>query len=155
MGKLVKPSPCMVYEEKFGPIVVVLNYFLLPYFPTYMYLYPVTDPSPSPSPNIGRNTEGAVIELSVGLPLGFLLIAAVLVAIVVIIVLRIHMLRKKKMPTIPVDIYETLERPQVPQSSKPEHKVGGSPQLPPHMDTITTDVNVAYASSIEIHSNAS
>ena len=147
----------MVYEEKFGPIVVVLNYFLLPYFPTYMYLYPVTDPSPSPSPspspNIGRNTEGAVIQLSVGLPLGFLLIAAVVVAIVVIIVLRIHILGKKKMPTIPVDVYETLERPQVPQSSKPGHKVVGSPQLPPHMDTIATDVNAAYASSIEIHSN--
>ena len=151
MGKLSNPF----HGIWFGPIVVVLNLLPPPYFPTYMYLYPVTDPSPSPSPNIGQNTEATVIQLSVGLPLGFLLIVSVPVAIVVIIVLRIHILGKKKKPTIPVDVYETLERPQLPPSSKLEHGVVSSPQLPSHMDTITTDVNAAYASSIEIHSNAS
>lgn len=89
-----------------------------------------------------------------GLPIGFLLIVSVPVAIVVIIIVfRKQILRKKNKQAIPANLYESLEHPQLPPTSTLEHKVVGSPQQPSHMDTIITDVNEAYASSTKMQSN--
>ena len=74
------------------------------------------------------------IGFSVGLSLRILLIAAVLIVTVVRFVLCVQTSRNKG--TVPTD---------------PDDIVG--PQLPPHPDTITTDVNAAYASSIQTQPN--
>lgn len=76
-----------------------------------------------------------VIGLSVGLSLGVLLIAAVLMMTVVITILCVQTARKRKVST---DTYEIV----------------GPPQLPPRPVTITTDMNPAYATSIQTQSNA-
>lgn len=76
-----------------------------------------------------------VIGLSVGLSFGVLLIAAVLMMTVVITILCVQTARKRKVST---DIYEIV----------------GPPQLPPRPVTITTDMNPAYATSIQTQSNA-
>ena len=73
------------------------------------------------------------IGFSVELSLGVLLIAAVLT--VVITVLCVQTSRNKG--TVPTNMYDTV----------------GPPQLPPCPDTITTDVNAAYASSIQTQPN--
>ena len=76
-----------------------------------------------------------VIGLSVGLSLGVLLIAAVLMMTVVITILCVQTARKRMVST---DTYEIV----------------GPPQLPPCAVTITTDMNPAYATSIQTQSNA-
>ena len=75
------------------------------------------------------------IGFSVGLSLRILLIAAVLIVTVVRFVLCVQTSRNKG--TVPTNMYDTV-RP---------------PQLPPRPDTITTDVNAAYASSIQTQHN--
>ena len=97
-----------------------------------------------------------------GLSLGVLLIAAVLIATVVIIVLCVQTSRKKE--TIPTDAYEVsrdayeiMDLPQLPSGSdleqNHEYAVVEPQTLPSHPDTITTDMNPAYASSIKIQPN--
>ena len=77
-----------------------------------------------------------VIGLSVGLSLGVLLVAAVLIMTAVITILCVQTARKKRM--VSTDTYEIV----------------GPPQLPPRPVTITTDMNPAYATSIQTQSNA-
>ena len=94
-----------------------------------------------------------------GLSLGVLLIAAVLIATVVIIVLCVQTSRKKE--TIPTDTYEVsreiMDLPQLPSGSdleqNHEYAVVEPQTLPSHPDTITTDMNPAYASSIKTQPN--
>ena len=68
------------------------------------------------------------------LPLGALLTAAfVITAVVVVIAVCVQLSRKKE--EIPPVVYEVV----------------GPPQLPQGPDSITTDVNVAYAGTIQTH----
>jgi len=71
------------------------------------------------------------------LPLGALLTAAfVITAVVVVMAVCVQLSRKKE--EIPPVVYEVV----------------GPPQLPQGPDSITTDVNVAYAGTIQTHPNA-
>ena len=119
--------------------------------------------SPSPSATIDlppAENANSVIGLSVGLSLGVLLIAAVLT--VVIIVLCVQTSRKKERnPSdayeVSRDAYEIMDLPQLPSGSdleqSHEYAVLEPQTLPPHPDTITTDMNLAYASSIKTQPN--
>ena len=90
-----------------------------------------------------------------GLSLGVLLIAAILIATVVITALCVQISRMKRTISMGSDAYEVVDPPQLPLGSHPNQNVDGEPpQLPPgHPNTITTDVNPAYASSIQTHPN--
>ena len=66
----------------------------------------------------------------------FLAVAFLVTTVVVVIAVRVQLSRKKE--EIPTVVYEVV----------------GPPQLPPRIDPITTDANVAYASNIQRHPNA-
>ena len=114
--------------------------------------------SPSPSSMIehppAENTNTTIIGLSVGVSLGVLLIAAVLTVVITILCVQ----KSRKKGTIPTDAYEITDLPQLPPSSdlnqNHEYAVLEPQTLPSHPDTITTDMNTAYANSIQTPPNA-
>ena len=115
----------------------------------------MTEPSPSSTTgDPAAETTNTIIGLSVGLSLGVLLIAAVLITIGVTAALCVQISRMKNIST---DTFEVVDRPQLSPSSDPnqnlEYAAVGSPKLPSHPDTITTDTNPAYASSIQTQPN--
>ena len=114
--------------------------------------------SPSPSSMIehlpAENINTTIIGLSVGVSLGVLLIAAVLTVVITILCVQ----KSRKKGTIPTDAYEIMDLPQLPPSSdlnqNHEYAVLEPQTLPSHPDTITTDMNTAYANSIQTQPNA-
>lgn len=121
--------------------------------------------SPSPSSMIehppAENINTTIIGLSVGVSLGVLLIAAVLTVVMTILCVQ----KSRKKGTIPTDAYdvskdayEIMDLPQLPPSSdlnqNHEYAVLEPQTLPSHPDTITTDMNTAYANSIQTQPNA-
>ena len=108
-----------------------------------------------------ENTNTTLIGLSVGVSLGVLLIAAVLT--VVITLLCVQKSRKKGTISrdtydVSKDAYEIMDLPQLSPSSdlnqNHEYAVLEPQTLPLHPDTITTDMNTAYANSIQTQPNA-
>ena len=123
--------------------------------------------SPSPSSMIehlpAENTNTTLIGLSVGVSLGVLLIAAVLTVVITLLCVQ----KSRKKGTIPTDTYDvskdTYEIMDLPQLRDPpssdlnqnhEYAVLEPQTLPLHPDTITTDMNTAYANSIQTQPNA-
>ena len=103
---------------------------------------------------IGDPVAETIIGLSVGLSLGVPLIAAVLIMTAVITILCVQISRMKNTPT---DTYEVMNLSQLSPSSDPNQNLDYAalepPRLPSHPDTITTDVNAAYASNIKTQPN--
>ena len=96
-----------------------------------------------------------------GVSLGVLLIAAVLTVVITILCVQ----KSRKKGTIPTDTYyvskdayEIMNLPQLPPSSdlnqNYEYAVLEPQTLPSPPDTITTDMNTAYANSIQTQPNA-
>jgi len=105
-------------------------------------------PTPTPAPHSTSHNPINVTALVLGLPLGALLaVGFLIIAIVLVIAVRIQLSRKEEeMPTAEYEVVEKI--PTV------VYEVVGPPQLPPRINPITTDVNVAYASIIQTHPNA-
>ena len=113
--------------------------------------FPTATPALSSTPALHSTSHNPinVTGLVLGLPLGALLLAVafLIIAIALVIAVRIQLSRKEEeMPTAEYEVVEKI--PTV------VYEVVGPPQLPPRINPITTDVNVAYASIIQTHPNA-